>query len=424
MVGVVQGPGDPGRCRPVQLLQRVEPPRGVVEEPADHPGPPHGGDEAVGGGGVAGSDRAAQGDVDLVGLRAQPGQPAELVGAPQVGLGGLGQLEHDGGVGALGTRPPARLVEPLACVLADRLQHAVAGVAVRLRDRDDERLVHERREQLERPRGRARRARSTRVRPPRPSPAGEHREPPRHGRAPARSAGPSSSRPRRRSVWWRGRAVRLPPVSSWKRSSSRGDGARPGSSGAGAPPPARSASGRPSRRRQISATASWSSGVSVKPGSAAAPARRRAGRRGSRGSPRRSRSELRAAAGEPGRAPPPGTPSGSRLVASTRSAGRRCSRSSRAAAAASTRCSQLSSTSSEARGRDGVDEAVDRVARGGAGALAAERVERGLRNGGGIRSRRRARPAMLDDRAARPPMSPRDGRREARSCRPHPARSG
>ncbi len=96
------------------------------------------------------------------------------------------------------------------------------------------------------------------------------------------------------------------------------------------------ASGRPSRRRQISAAAAGSSSVR-NPGRAAAPR-----------SPR-SRSATGSGSGSTGRRDSPGTPRGSRLVARICTPGQRARSSSASSAAAPMTCSQLSRTRSRLR---------------------------------------------------------------------------
>ena len=65
------------------------------------------------------------------------------------------------------------------------------------------------------------------------------------------------------------------------------------------------------------------------------------------------------ASGGSGKTASPGTPSGSRLVASTRSPGQAPSRFAVSAAQAPGRCSQLSSTSSKLRGAQSVPQRLD-----------------------------------------------------------------
>ncbi len=98
------------------------------------------------------------------------------------------------------------------------------------------------------------------------------------------------------------------------------------------------ASGRPSRRWQISATTSPLAGFTVNPSRTAA-----------------ARSANSVTASEPpsggtGMTTSPARPSHSRLVARIRSSGQFCSSAADSAATASTRCSELSSTSSSRRG--------------------------------------------------------------------------
>ena len=132
----------------VRRRQRREPPLALLEPAADQPRRPrHRDDDPV-------RDRdvrrgaAPQRQVDLVGLGAQPRQPAQLVAAADVRLGLLHEVEDERGVRGLGGRAFARRVELLARVGPDRLQHAVAGGAVGLRHGDDERLVDQRGERI------------------------------------------------------------------------------------------------------------------------------------------------------------------------------------------------------------------------------------------------------------------------------------
>jgi hypothetical protein len=133
----------------VRRRQRGEPPLALLEPAADQPRPRHRDDDAVRDRDVGGRG-APQRQVDLVGLGAQAGQPAQLLAAADVRLGLLHEVEDERGVRGLGGRALARRVELLARVGPDRLQHAVAGGAVGLRHGDDERLVHQRRERLPR----------------------------------------------------------------------------------------------------------------------------------------------------------------------------------------------------------------------------------------------------------------------------------
>ena len=148
------------------------------------------------------------------------------------------------------------------------------------------------------------------------------------------------------SVWWRGKAVRVPFVSRRKRSLRRP------AIWLGVSAPTRAAassiaSGMPSRRRQISATPGALRSVSAKPGKTAE----------ARSMNRRTASF--SASAEPGRASSSGTPSdgtrqmisgpirsGSRLVATIVKRGHAWSRPSATRAQLNTRCSQLSSTRS------------------------------------------------------------------------------
>ena len=171
--------------------------------------------------------------------------------AAQVRLGGLDELQQHREMRGFGGGALARLVEALAGVLADRLQHPVAGRrAVGLRDRHHDRLVDQRREQLEHLRTRPRRHRPA----PRPRPWRRRRRPRAGGppRVPARSSRSQLQSTTARRVWWRGRAVRAPEVSSRNRSSRRaaisaGDSVRSRAAASSI------GSGWPSSRRQISA---------------------------------------------------------------------------------------------------------------------------------------------------------------------------
>ena len=95
--------------------------------------------------------------------------------------------------------------------------------------------------------------------------AGEHAEPVEDASGPSSSSSEYDQSTVARSVWWRSTAVRRPPVRSRKRSSSR----RAISAGLIATTRAAAssiASGMPSSRRQISATASASRRLRAKPG--------------------------------------------------------------------------------------------------------------------------------------------------------------
>jgi hypothetical protein len=148
-----------------------------------------------------------------------------------------------------------------------------------------------------------------------------------------------------RSVRCRGSAVRLPPVGSWNRSPKRAATCSTGSARTRAAASS-IASGSPSSRRQISTTAVTLSWVTAKPGWTATARSANSRTTGwAMASPAEAPGSGRPSGGTGHRASPR-IPSGSRLVASTRSLGQRPSRLSTSRAAASITCSQLSSTSS------------------------------------------------------------------------------
>ncbi len=152
-----------------------------------------------------------------------------------------------------------------------------------------------------------------------------------------------------RSVRWRSSAVRLPPVSRRKRSSSLAATCCTGSERKRAAASS-IASGRPSRRRQISMTASTVSSSTSKPADAAAARSAKSCTDGcSRAAAGSWPSSGRPSGGTIARCSP-SMPSGSRLVATTRRRGQCASRRSTSAAASATRCSQLSMTRRVSRG--------------------------------------------------------------------------
>ena len=129
----------PGVARQGQRLgrpvQRLGP--GAGQEPV----PAEGGGQPQGDGRLPAVDGPAQAGVQVVALGGQPGQPAQLVPAAQVGLGLLGQLQEAAGGG-----PGQRLVltgrpAPLGAVGPDRLQHPVADPAAVALGRHHQRLV-------------------------------------------------------------------------------------------------------------------------------------------------------------------------------------------------------------------------------------------------------------------------------------------
>ena len=285
---------------------------------------------------VAGGDGAAQRGAQVLVLALQPVDGGALAGAAQQRVGGAGEFAvvRRGGARSAAARSPG-LVQPLAGVLADGLQQPVAHLAVGGRGR--------RRPGTCRRGSRARRRRRGPSGRPHTASAAARSQPPAKTdsrRRTARSGSSSRSQDQSttaRRVCWRGRTVRLPLVSSRKRSSRRSAIWR-GVSSRSRAAASSMASGSPSRRRQISAQAAGSSSAST--GSRAGPRRR--GRRAAAARPGR-------AAAPRGRSNSPGTPRGSRLVARTVSPGQRASSRSASRAAASTTCSQLSRTSSMRR---------------------------------------------------------------------------
>ena len=255
----------------------------------------------------------------------------------------------------------ARLGEPLRPVLPEGLEHPVARLAARAALQ--QRLVGQRGEQVEHVRGLHRAAGADRL-------GGVRVTPP--GKTATRSASAASASVSRsqlqsttaRSVWCRGSAVRLPPVSSRNRSSSRA---------ATSVDRQRAQPGRgqlDGQRHAVEPAADLHHRADV------VGVHREAGAHG--GGP------VGAAAAPPGRPAPragaasaAGRPSGGdrrqrlagdreRLAAGgqdaqPRAAGQQLGR--RCGAAASTRCSQLSSTSSARRSRQRVDAAGQRVGR-------------------------------------------------------------
>ena len=180
----------------------------------------------------------------------------------------------------------------------------------------------------------------------------------------ARSGGSSRSQlhaTTARSVWCRGRAARLPPISSRNRSPRRSatcwtDRVRSRAAASSI------ASGRPSSRAQVSQTASTVSASRVKSGrTACGPVDEQRHATAPPARPRRTGPPGAWAAAATGHSASPVMPSGSRLVASTRSRGARASSSSTSTAAAPTRCSQLSRTSSSSRSAERLDETAGGV---------------------------------------------------------------
>ena len=153
-----------------------------------------------------------------------------------------------------------------------------------------------------------------------------------------------------RSVRCRGRTARGPPDSSVNRSSSRpaiscGVSARTRAAASSM------ASGMPSSRRQISLTAAAFPAVSAKPGRACAA--RSANSRTASAPAASATARPASSAGSPSEGTSqqtsPSAPSGSRLVASTRSSGAARSSVRISPAAAASTCSQLSMISSRSR---------------------------------------------------------------------------
>ncbi len=258
-------------------------------------------------------------------------------------LGGLGQLGEVARRAPAGRRPPRR---PRRAV-PRRTPGSSPASGTRPRRRDHARLVDQpgqRRQHVSaahRPPGRVRPARARRVER---GAAGEHRQPPAPASAPRSSSRSQLHSTTARSVWWRGSAVRLPPVSSRNRSSEPGGdllGGQRAQPGGGQLDGQRHAVERAGRSRRPAPA----SAPTAKPGRTAAarsakqPHGRIAGGVGRVGAGRwqaERRTAHRCLAGDAERLPAGGQDPDVRAVG--RAAGRRARR------PASTRCSQLSST--------------------------------------------------------------------------------
>ena len=135
-------------CRAVERSDLGEAVRRLGVQPGDHPEPAGCGRHPVRRRRVTRRDRPAQYRGDVVRLGAEPRDPLQLPGAPQLRFGGLHQLDDQRRVGGLDRRALARVVQLLRGVLADRLQHPVPGR--RSGYRDDQRLLDQCGEHVER----------------------------------------------------------------------------------------------------------------------------------------------------------------------------------------------------------------------------------------------------------------------------------
>ena len=300
----------------------------------------------------------------IVELGADLTAPRQLVGPSEERAGSLGE----GGV-VLGVPAAPRvgvfgLVQALACVRAERLEHRVARGAVGGAVGDDHRLGDQAPERVDDIPALDTRARGDGLGGSRVERAGEDAEPAKT----SCSVGENSEYDQStvaRSVWCRSTAVRRPPVRSRNRSSRRATI----SSGVIATTRAAAssiASGTPSSRRQSSPTAAAVDASSAKP-DCTAPAR----------STNRRAASLRTTSSTPADGSgtgsernaqmcSPSTARPSRLVARMRTSGDSRSTASAKRAAASRRCSQLSNTSrSVLRTQELADALLDRHARAG-----------------------------------------------------------